>query len=353
MAKIGRNDPCYCGSGKKYKHCHLQQDRAAERVAAQVASARLALYDRLLAFSRDHDKGLELTSAFDLFWNGCIHPDDVAVLSTGQLNLFMEWFLLDYLRGQERKTALQLFVEREGPSLAPLERQILEAWDQSRISLYQVGQVRDGVIEIEDLLRGGQAKVRFMAPGPRAGTVMITRVFQEPDTERVGRGVIAVPEDRVSGLVALAQERFQAYQEQHYQATWEDFLRASAYVLIHPLLDEMLPPPPVEKPEPEDEAAIIKEIVRQMESGIITGSLEQHYARWADTPVPAWRNRTPRQMLRTHGGRRLVEAVLDELERVEEAKRMLGQPFYDVDHLRRILGLIEEERPVGGGVLVG
>jgi preprotein translocase subunit SecA len=20
--KIGRNDPCYCGSGKKFKHCH-------------------------------------------------------------------------------------------------------------------------------------------------------------------------------------------------------------------------------------------------------------------------------------------------------------------------------------------
>jgi len=20
--KIGRNDPCYCGSGKKYKKCH-------------------------------------------------------------------------------------------------------------------------------------------------------------------------------------------------------------------------------------------------------------------------------------------------------------------------------------------
>ncbi|MGL5564665.1 MAG: SEC-C metal-binding domain-containing protein [Plesiomonas sp.] len=22
--KIGRNDPCPCGSGKKYKHCHGQ-----------------------------------------------------------------------------------------------------------------------------------------------------------------------------------------------------------------------------------------------------------------------------------------------------------------------------------------
>lgn len=26
-AKLGRNDPCWCGSGKKYKHCHWQGDR--------------------------------------------------------------------------------------------------------------------------------------------------------------------------------------------------------------------------------------------------------------------------------------------------------------------------------------
>ncbi len=28
-ASIGRNDPCWCGSGKKYKNCHLRQDRAS------------------------------------------------------------------------------------------------------------------------------------------------------------------------------------------------------------------------------------------------------------------------------------------------------------------------------------
>jgi preprotein translocase subunit SecA len=27
--KVGRNDPCYCGSGKKYKKCHyLEKGRA-------------------------------------------------------------------------------------------------------------------------------------------------------------------------------------------------------------------------------------------------------------------------------------------------------------------------------------
>ena len=29
MAKIGRNDPCSCGSGKKYKRCCLAADQAA------------------------------------------------------------------------------------------------------------------------------------------------------------------------------------------------------------------------------------------------------------------------------------------------------------------------------------
>ena len=24
--ELGRNDPCWCGSGKKYKKCHIQED---------------------------------------------------------------------------------------------------------------------------------------------------------------------------------------------------------------------------------------------------------------------------------------------------------------------------------------
>lgn len=37
---LGRNDPCHCGSGKKYKQCHLTKDEAAQREArAQAADA--------------------------------------------------------------------------------------------------------------------------------------------------------------------------------------------------------------------------------------------------------------------------------------------------------------------------
>ncbi len=31
--KLGRNDPCWCGSGKKYKNCHLDEDMAKQRIS--------------------------------------------------------------------------------------------------------------------------------------------------------------------------------------------------------------------------------------------------------------------------------------------------------------------------------
>ncbi len=33
--KLGRNDPCWCGSGKKYKQCHEAMDRKIERYALE------------------------------------------------------------------------------------------------------------------------------------------------------------------------------------------------------------------------------------------------------------------------------------------------------------------------------
>jgi SEC-C motif len=41
-ARPGRNEPCHCGSGRKYKQCHLQQDEAEARAARAAAAAAVA-----------------------------------------------------------------------------------------------------------------------------------------------------------------------------------------------------------------------------------------------------------------------------------------------------------------------
>jgi len=42
QAELGRNDPCHCGSGKKYKKCCMAKDEAAERKVLDEKWAKAA-----------------------------------------------------------------------------------------------------------------------------------------------------------------------------------------------------------------------------------------------------------------------------------------------------------------------
>ena len=43
---LGRNEPCHCGSGKKYKQCCLNKDEAAERAARAKAGEKAEKADK-------------------------------------------------------------------------------------------------------------------------------------------------------------------------------------------------------------------------------------------------------------------------------------------------------------------
>jgi tetratricopeptide (TPR) repeat protein len=79
VSKIGRNDPCPCGSGKKYKHCCFEKDRAAalapaiaQRVALQAQQADLEaqLQETLLAFKESQALDAASNAVVDLVHAG-------------------------------------------------------------------------------------------------------------------------------------------------------------------------------------------------------------------------------------------------------------------------------------------
>ncbi|HZB93243.1 MAG TPA: SEC-C metal-binding domain-containing protein [Stellaceae bacterium] len=61
MAKIGRNEPCPCGSGKKYKRCCLAKDAKAE-IRALAAAAPAAPPHHHLGFCDDCYAALAVAS---------------------------------------------------------------------------------------------------------------------------------------------------------------------------------------------------------------------------------------------------------------------------------------------------
>lgn len=62
-AKIGRNDPCFCGSGRKYKHCCLAR-ASATRVETRSTAAATA---RALQLARQHHQSGQLPQAEALY----------------------------------------------------------------------------------------------------------------------------------------------------------------------------------------------------------------------------------------------------------------------------------------------
>jgi hypothetical protein len=68
--QVGRNDPCPCGSGKKYKHCHMQADREAAQ-QAEIEAAQRAEEERLAELreraeaQRPEESALALSDGFD------------------------------------------------------------------------------------------------------------------------------------------------------------------------------------------------------------------------------------------------------------------------------------------------
>ena len=53
--KTGRNDECPCGSGKKYKKCHLQADEKAQSEALAKVNADAAAKVKAEEHDHDHD----------------------------------------------------------------------------------------------------------------------------------------------------------------------------------------------------------------------------------------------------------------------------------------------------------
>ena len=73
MPRTGRNDPCPCGSGKKYKLCCLEKDRAAEfATAVRQRVALQAQKDNQAAQRNDYQAALLESQALDAASNAVV-----------------------------------------------------------------------------------------------------------------------------------------------------------------------------------------------------------------------------------------------------------------------------------------
>lgn len=171
--KIGRNAPCPCGSGKKYKKCCLTN----ENVSNDLLWRRLGeAYDRLSKSLMNHGRQVFGTDGFvetiDEFF---LYPEDTVPeeLLAVHEQLFFPWYLFNWIcdpddeEGDaapaclEETTIAASYKKSKGAKLDPLERRLIDAIEGRPFTFYEVIDCQPGIgYRVKDFFLGDVIDVK-------------------------------------------------------------------------------------------------------------------------------------------------------------------------------------------------
>lgn len=148
MVKIGRNDPCPCGSGKKYKKCCQAQDEAtATHIRGEQSAVQIALEWLHEKYSEEVNEVVyagfmgELSEdELDAIQGLPPHLAQAVVINIG------EWLLAEAeleINGKDCP-AIDLILGVKGPLLSAAGREWLTEITRRSMSLYEVREVKKG-----------------------------------------------------------------------------------------------------------------------------------------------------------------------------------------------------------------
>lgn len=242
MEDIGRNDPCLCGSGKKYKKCCLI-NQSTEGIL-DLKTAENSLLSKLVAFANssklsDHQKQAfgehfpMVASAPKSFWS----PDK-------EIN-FVGWFVFSY-RLPEEMRVIELFAKKETPSLNSAEDALLSLWLPTSPGIYEVQEVEKGRgMLLENIITKERIFVHDVSSSNQVHQWSILLVHILPIGEEyhfAGYVMNFYPQDKAQ-LLSLAKKEYRKYKRQNTEAGWPEFFRDRVILFFHYAYDKQINPP--------------------------------------------------------------------------------------------------------------
>jgi hypothetical protein len=189
MTPISRNQPCPCGSGKKYKLCCLRALESRDQAYASLRADEGIVVPAVLEFTADFYGPYLLDEAWQAFGAGTDlpppTPDDP--LFNG---LFVPWFLFEFVpspflrRPRRQKVPPRplgaMYAELFPQKLTPSQLAFIKATCDAALSVFVVTGVRPGqAMDVEDLLTGARFDIveRSASTMVQPGAVLLARVL--------------------------------------------------------------------------------------------------------------------------------------------------------------------------------
>jgi hypothetical protein len=269
--KIGRNDPCHCGSGKKYKQCHLKIEQAQAREDLAWESAARFIRRDLIAFAREERFAESFAAGVALFFNEYYTIDTAQQMSEPESLRFFDWFTYDYIPAG-RPRLIEVYQAEKGELMDEKEGQLLEGWlaagPASAYVLTDATGEGKQRLHLQNLLDESECIIEESGGPGRAepGDVLIARLLPFRDRPRMSGATGYLPADEAEGLKPFILEAWQAYQGEEPEARWDDFARRRSYLYAHFELEaaKRAGRPPVARLDPNAPRTQVGQVMRQV-----------------------------------------------------------------------------------------
>ena len=256
MTKIGRNDPCPCGSGKKYKKCCLAKTSSVTDLTWQkMRQTERTLVPVLLAYAAERFREGTLIEAWDEFndWADIEIPENDPPLEFEAI--FIPWFLFNWIADDieesetdfiEKPIAL-LYLEEKGHKLDSFQQRFIKSVCAEQFSFFVVTDVIPGKrLELKDLLLNRIVSVheRQGSETIQVGNIIYARVMTMDDSSIVmGCAPIIIPAGYHSYFIDLRDDWRPAIKElgDEILLEFEDEIR-QIYHEINAQLINQVPP---------------------------------------------------------------------------------------------------------------
>jgi hypothetical protein len=236
--KIGRNDPCYCGSGKKFKNCHLKiEQQQAKEDRAWESAARFLRRD-LLAFAREERFAESFAAGIALFFNDYYTIETAAEMSEPEGLRFFDWFTHD-ATPDDRPRLIEVYYQEKAEMMDEKERELLEGWLAAEpacaYTLADATGEGKRTLHLENLFDGRLQLVNDSGGPGRAepGDVLIARLLPFRDQLRMSGATGYLPASEATGLKPFIDAAWESYQAQQPEADWGSFLRRHSHLFAH------------------------------------------------------------------------------------------------------------------------
>jgi hypothetical protein len=240
MSDIGRNDPCYCGSGKKYKQCHMRADKEAERERRAWKEAARFLRRDLIAFAQEEQFAAAFAESLPVYWNGLYELSNADQMSEPEALRFFDWFLFDYEQPDGRRL-IDIYAEENIADLSTHQQQMLAGWRETAVTgLYELLSYEGQTLQFRDYMTGETYEV-YEPSGRGAveiGELVIARLVPIEDRLEMSTTAAYLPAAEITDVAEKLAAAKAAYLETHPDADQQTFMRRHNHLIIHHALAE-------------------------------------------------------------------------------------------------------------------